>query len=215
MAKAAFKKFIGYYIGAIVLLLHLAGFVFLIVYGLGGGSLKLEARDCILFIAALMGLIGVFYSQYRFDKRQQKDHQNQSERENEDRLLDKKEEAILLSHKAISKLQSIHKKFNDELDYPNQLQPSGTVDINKITLDVLGIELDLLMFQNLIYLYFSEINDDIGNIMRNDLFELKFEFESYVSNKDDNGINLRSINNIISLLKILNTKIVILDHHNR
>lgn len=93
MIKAGFKEYVGYYIGAIVLLLHLAGFIFLITFGL---DLELTARDYVLFLAAVMGLIGVFWSQEMFKKRQRLDHKHESKLEKKSKLREKKEELVSL-----------------------------------------------------------------------------------------------------------------------
>lgn len=93
MTKAVFKNYIGYYIGAVVILLHLAGFIFLITHGLG---LELTARDYVLSISALIAFSSIVISQVWMDSRQRRDHKHDWEREGKAKLLDKKEEIVIL-----------------------------------------------------------------------------------------------------------------------
>ncbi|WP_298769667.1 hypothetical protein [uncultured Shewanella sp.] len=124
MLKSVVKRYWGYYVGAILILLHLAAFIFLIAYGLNRLGLQLEARDYILFVSALLGFSSIVVSQLWMDKRQKEDHlleiQKQEQqhehdwkREIEAKLINKKEEAYTLLNSSISNLDKVYALNNN------------------------------------------------------------------------------------------------------
>ncbi|WP_298769665.1 hypothetical protein [uncultured Shewanella sp.] len=221
MAKAAFKKFIGYYIGAIVLLLHLAGYIFFITDVL---ELPLEARDYVLFLAAVMGLSGVLLSQVMFNRRhieaqermdarqradhqleiqkQEKQHEHDWEREREAKQLEKKEEVVGLIFKNISHLNSIRDVFDDHVDFD-----TGEVILiisNRMILDIIKFKDNVIIGNALVALYFPNVEyEKCCEKIDNEVLEILTYVRLLQGAEESKDMIESTINKITNILQML------------
>lgn len=229
MTKMFAKNYMGCFIG-IIRLFFLLGFIFLIAYGLDKEDLGFKARDFVLFLVGIMGLVGVYWSQEKFNDRQRQDHEHDWQRERAAKLLEKQEEALKLvlkvksevdtiniianrkiglerikTEKKVKEIDSSDKESNDEINSSDKEMAEQFINEYKLLID------DIFTLKTLLELYSflnkEEITEEFGKliskirVLKFHLININANFSNFTSKINELDTILIELQNVVENLK--------------